>query len=75
MVLAHNIWSEGALVVVVTLVGWMALIKSRLFLLCSCPGNGSGSFPSADSLPTDPSTHPDAKETYRALRSASAPDL
>jgi hypothetical protein len=32
MVLAHNIWSGGALVVVVTLVGWMALIKS-LFLL------------------------------------------
>jgi|ERR1700720_4248440 hypothetical protein len=32
MVLAHNIWSGGALVVVVTLIGWMALIKS-LFLL------------------------------------------
>ena len=32
MVLAHNIWSGGALVVVVTLVGWMALIKSLLFL-------------------------------------------
>ena len=32
MVLAHNIWSRGALVVVVTLVGWMALIKSLFFL-------------------------------------------
>ncbi len=32
MVLAHNIWSGGALVVIVTLVGWMALIKSLFFL-------------------------------------------
>src|ERR1700730_19269472 len=32
MVLAHNIWSGGALVVVVTLVGWMALVKSLFFL-------------------------------------------
>jgi len=32
MVLAHNIWSGGALVIVVTLVGWMALIKSLFFL-------------------------------------------
>lgn len=32
MVLAHNIWSGGALPVVVTLVGWMALIKSLYFL-------------------------------------------
>jgi hypothetical protein len=32
MVLAHNIWSGGTLVVVVTLVGWMALIKSLFFL-------------------------------------------
>jgi putative exporter of polyketide antibiotics len=31
-VLAHNIWSGGALVVVVTLVGWMTLIKSLVFL-------------------------------------------
>ena len=35
MVLAHNIWSGGALVVVVTLVGWMALIKSLFFLFLS----------------------------------------
>jgi len=32
MVLAHNIWSGSALVVVVTLVGWMALAKSLFFL-------------------------------------------
>jgi uncharacterized membrane protein HdeD (DUF308 family) len=32
MVLAHNIWSGGALVVVVTLVGWITLIKGVLFL-------------------------------------------
>ena len=32
MVLAHNIWSGGALAVVVTLLGWMALIKSLFFL-------------------------------------------
>ena len=32
MVLAHNIWSGGALVIVVTLVGWMALMKSLFFL-------------------------------------------
>jgi vacuolar-type H+-ATPase subunit I/STV1 len=32
MVLAHNIWSGGALTVIVTLVGWMALIKSLFFL-------------------------------------------
>jgi putative exporter of polyketide antibiotics len=31
-VLAHNIWSGAALVIVVTLVGWMALIKSLFFL-------------------------------------------
>ena len=32
MVLAHNVWSDGALPVVVTLVGWAALIKGLLFL-------------------------------------------
>jgi putative exporter of polyketide antibiotics len=32
VVLAHNIWSGGALVIVVTLVGWMTLIKSLFFL-------------------------------------------
>ena len=33
MVLGHNVWSGGALPVVVTLVGWMALLKGILFLL------------------------------------------
>ena len=32
MVLAHNIWSGGALAVVVTLVGWLTLLKGLLFL-------------------------------------------
>jgi len=32
MVLAHNIWSGGALVVIVTLVGWLTVVKSLLFL-------------------------------------------
>jgi hypothetical protein len=32
MILAHNIWSGGALAVIVTLVGWLAVIKSLLFL-------------------------------------------
>ena len=32
MVLAHNIWSGGGLAAVVTLVGWITLIKSLFFL-------------------------------------------
>ncbi|MGH9543751.1 MAG: hypothetical protein ACRD23_00900 [Terriglobales bacterium] len=32
MVLAHNLWSGGVLAVIVTLVGWLTLIKSLLFL-------------------------------------------
>jgi hypothetical protein len=32
-VLAHNIWSGGVLPVVVTIVGWLALVKGLLFLL------------------------------------------
>jgi len=32
MVLAHSVWSGGTLAVVVTLVGWITLIKSLLFL-------------------------------------------
>jgi putative exporter of polyketide antibiotics len=32
MVLTHNIWSGGALAVIVTLVGWITLIKSLSFL-------------------------------------------
>jgi putative exporter of polyketide antibiotics len=33
MVLAHNIWSGGALPVVVTIFGWLTLIKGFMFLL------------------------------------------
>jgi len=32
MVLGHNVWSGGALTVVVTVVGWIALIKGLFFL-------------------------------------------
>ena len=32
MVLAHNIWSGGALTMIVTLVGWVTLLKSLLLL-------------------------------------------
>ena len=33
MVLAHNRWSGGALAAVVTLIGWITLVKGLLFLL------------------------------------------
>ena len=33
IILAHNIWSGGALPIVVTLVGWISLIKGLIFLL------------------------------------------
>src|ERR1700739_4917852 len=36
MTLGHNIWSGGALPVVVTLVGWLILVKG-LLLLCVAP--------------------------------------
>ena len=35
MVLAHNIWSGGTLAVVVTIIGWLTLIKGLLFLFLS----------------------------------------
>ena len=35
IVLAHNVWSGGALPVIVTLFGWAALIKGMLLLLLS----------------------------------------
>lgn len=35
IVLGHNIWSGGALPVIVTLVGWAALVKSALLLFLS----------------------------------------
>ena len=33
---AHNIWSGGALPVVVTLVGWGSLVKGLMFLVLNC---------------------------------------
>jgi len=35
MVLGHNVWSGGALPVIVTLIGWATLIKSLPFLFLS----------------------------------------
>lgn len=32
MVLAHNLWWNGTLAAIITLIGWLALIKSLLFL-------------------------------------------
>jgi hypothetical protein len=37
MILSHNIWSGGALPVIVTLVGWLTLIKGLLFLFFPPP--------------------------------------
>jgi len=37
MVLAHNLWWSGTLALIITLIGWLALIKS-LFLLFLNPG-------------------------------------
>ncbi|HKO05251.1 MAG TPA: hypothetical protein VJW51_10905 [Candidatus Acidoferrales bacterium] len=35
MILSHNVWSGGALPVVITLLGWLALLKGVLFLCLS----------------------------------------
>ncbi|HUH85738.1 MAG TPA: hypothetical protein VLX85_14100 [Stellaceae bacterium] len=35
MILGHNVWSGGALPVVVTLVGWLILVKGLLLLALS----------------------------------------
>jgi vacuolar-type H+-ATPase subunit I/STV1 len=35
IVLGHNVWSGGALPVIVTLVGWATLIKGLLFVVLS----------------------------------------
>jgi hypothetical protein len=35
IVLAHNVWSGGALPIIVTLFGWISLIKGTLLLLLS----------------------------------------
>ena len=41
MVLAHNIWSGGVLPVVVTIMGWLTLIKGFMFL-CMFSGDAGG---------------------------------
>jgi len=33
MVLAHNVWSKSAVAVIVTLLGWLTLIKGMAYLL------------------------------------------
>jgi hypothetical protein len=33
MVLVHNVWSKGPLVVIVTLLGWLTLVKGIAYLL------------------------------------------
>jgi hypothetical protein len=43
MVLGHNVWSGGALPVVVTVMGWAALAKSLLFLFVP-PAGAAGFF-------------------------------
>ena len=43
MVLSHNVWSGGALAVIVTLVGWGTLIKGLFFLFLP-PGMEAGFF-------------------------------
>ncbi len=43
LVIGHNVWSGGALPVIVTVVGWTTLIKS-LFLLFLSPETASGFF-------------------------------
>jgi hypothetical protein len=35
LVLAHNIWSGGVLPIVITLFGWITLIRGLIFLLAS----------------------------------------
>lgn len=43
LVLGHNVWSGGALSVIVTLIGWATLVKGLLFLFLS-PEAASGLF-------------------------------
>jgi vacuolar-type H+-ATPase subunit I/STV1 len=37
LILCHNVWSGGVLPVVVTLIGWLSLIKGALFLILPPP--------------------------------------
>ena len=36
-ILCHNVWSGGAVPVIVTLIGWLTMIKGALFLLLPPP--------------------------------------
>ena len=38
VVLTHNVWGGGLLPVLVTLIGWVSLLKG-LFLMCLCPSS------------------------------------
>ena len=38
LVLVHNVWTGGALPIIVTLVGWLTLLKGLLFLFLSPEG-------------------------------------
>ena len=49
IVLCHNVWSGGAAPVVVTIIGWAALIKGLLFLILP-PNAQSGMFIGANHL-------------------------
>ncbi len=37
LILSHNVWSGGAIAIVVTLVGWLTLLKGLLFLFLPPP--------------------------------------
>jgi hypothetical protein len=37
IILSHNIWSGGALPVIVTIIGWLTLVKGLLFLFLPPP--------------------------------------
>lgn len=41
MILTHNVWSGGALPVIVTIIGWLTAIKGLLFL-CLSEGTALG---------------------------------
>jgi len=47
MILGHNVWSGGALPVIITLIGWLTLTKGLLFLFVppeAAPGFFLGGF-------------------------------
>ena len=65
IVLAHNIWSGGALPITITILGWLALLKGLFFLFLP---------PAAASASTSsPSTTPNIFTSTLLLPSFSAP--